>query len=108
MQCAGLIGPAAVTRAHAANEPYDVVFLDWYMPAMTGFDLLRACRQQQRFDRMAIIMLTAESEAENITRALEAGATAYITKPFDPSVIVTKLNEVMAWQAAFPTVDKRG
>lgn len=87
-----------ITAAQAQATPYDVVFLDWNMPRMSGIDVLRACRKDKNLDSMAIIMLTAEAEPDNIVRAIEAGATAYITKPFQPEILISKLQDVIAWR----------
>lgn len=92
-----------ITTAATNNRPYDVVFLDWHMPRVDGFDVLSACRENHQFDRMAIVMVTAESEPGNIARAIGAGATAYITKPFQTDAIVKKLHDVAAWRQKMET-----
>lgn len=89
-----------VNAAHAAGKPYDILLLDWSMPKMNGYDLLRTLRGDRRFDKTAIVMLTAESEDKNIIKALEAGATAFITKPFQPDALIKKLHDVAQWRSA--------
>lgn len=91
-----------IMSARAQGAPYDVVFLDWNMPRMSGIDVLRACRKDTSLDGMAIIMLTAEAEPDNIVRAIEAGATAYITKPFQTELLISKLQDVIAWRDKQP------
>ena len=95
-----------IKTASAQNAPYDVVFLDWNMPRMSGFDVLSSCRNDRQLDRMAIVMLTAESETDSITRAMGAGATAYITKPFQPETIVKKLEDIAVWQKKMSSTGK--
>lgn len=94
-------GVTALAHINAALEqgtPFDVVFLDWSMPNHNGYEMLQICRKDSRLNKMAIIMLTSESEDGNITMALDAGANAYITKPFRPEHITQKLDEVEAWR----------
>ena len=67
------------------------------MPEMNGFDMLAQCRSNTKLDDMAIIMLTAESDEANIIRALSAGATAYIIKPFKEEVILKRLENILSW-----------
>ena len=96
--CDGNEALELIAAASAVHAPYDVMFLDWNMPNMNGFDVLTHCRADRTLDQMAIVMLTAESEAANIVQALKAGATAYITKPFQPETLVKQLEEVVTWR----------
>ncbi len=93
----GVNGLQKIKDAHDQGVPYQVVLLDWSMPNMTGYEVLRVCRGDKRFDNTAIVMLSAESEDLNIVSALEAGATAYITKPFKPEILLKKLEDVAVW-----------
>ena len=87
-----------IQAARARDAGYDVVFLDWNMPRKNGLEVLKACRLDKSYAHMAIVMLTAEAEPDNIVRAIEAGATAYITKPFQANSLVEKLQDVIAWR----------
>jgi two-component system chemotaxis response regulator CheY len=69
-----------------------LMLLDWNMPEMNGYDLLRQVRSQRSFDSMRILMVTSESEATQVTRALTAGANEYLMKPFGKEVLIAKLN----------------
>ena len=60
-----------IRAAYDAGAPYSIVCLDWNMPKLTGLEVMRLCRQDRRFDNMAIVMVTAESEENNIMRAIE-------------------------------------
>ena len=86
-----------VKHALNLNNPYNAIFLDWNMPKMSGFEMLLECRKDERLKNTAIIMLTAESEEENIIKALSAGATAYIVKPFKEDVVLRRLDNVVNW-----------
>ena len=76
----------------------DVILLDWNMPGMSGYDLLRRCRQDRSLDDVAIIMLTAENQKRSMLEAIKAGATSYITKPIAHEELFTKLSQAVAWK----------
>jgi two-component system chemotaxis response regulator CheY len=73
------------------SSPFDLVFLDWNMPEMDGFSLLQKCRADVRFKNLPIVMVTAESERQYVLKALSAGATDYITKPFSNETLRQKI-----------------
>ncbi|TVQ83605.1 MAG: response regulator [Micavibrio sp.] len=84
-------------RALRSKNPYHVIMLDWHMPQMEGITLLEKCRSDKRYDRTAIMMLTAEREQKNIVRALEAGATSYLVKPVSKAAMASHLAKIAAW-----------
>lgn len=69
----------------------DFALLDWNMPEMDGYELLLWIRSKTKFDSMHIMMVTTETEAGQITEALEHGADEYVMKPFTREVILGKL-----------------
>jgi two-component system chemotaxis response regulator CheY len=76
-------------RGHADIE---LVLLDWNMPEMNGLDFVRLVRAQHSYDAVRIVMVTTETESEQLSRALNAGANEYVMKPFTREVLVAKLN----------------
>ena len=74
-----------------AEGVVDVVLLDWNMPRMDGYELLRVLRGDARYSALKIMMVTTESEMAQIARALDAGADEYIMKPFNDEIIHSKL-----------------
>ena len=68
------------------------MLVDWNMPVMDGLEFVRAVRAQPALSAMRILMVTSESEASQVTRALEAGANEYLMKPFNKDILVAKLN----------------
>lgn len=86
-----------IGEAQMKGEPYHMVFLDWHMPDLEGIEVLKQARQNKQYDRMAIIMLTAEQEQKNILLAIQAGVTAYMVKPPTQEVIAEKLDGVLDW-----------
>jgi two-component system, chemotaxis family, chemotaxis protein CheY len=73
-----------------ASGPFDLALLDWNMPGMTGLEMLREMRAEG-FTSVKVLMVTTESENDNILRALEAGADEYLMKPFEAEALSDKL-----------------
>lgn len=86
-----------VQKALDVNQPYDIVFLDWNMPTISGLEVLSYFRAKPEYSNTAFVMLTAESEQQNIMKAIKAGATSYIIKPVSPSDLGKKLFEIYEW-----------
>jgi len=64
-----------------------LLITDWKMPQMDGLELCRKARQLKRESYLHIIMLTAKGDREDLLRGMEAGADAFLTKPFDPAAL---------------------
>ncbi len=67
-----------------SDEQIDLVLLDLMMPKLSGLDVLRRIREQDRFKSLPCIILTAGGDAKHERDALELGATQFLTKPFSP------------------------
>lgn len=65
------------------NGDYDFVITDWNMPGMSGIDLLRAIRADEKLQRLPVMMVTAEAQREQIIDAASAGVNGYLIKPFN-------------------------
>ena len=72
----------------------DFVVSDWNMPVMTGIDLLRAIRADERLKSIPVLMVTAEAKQDNIMAAVQAGVSNYIVKPFNAQTLQEKLNKL--------------
>ena len=73
------------------NSDVELVLVDWNMPEMNGLDFIRAVRAQRGYDGLRIMMVTTETESDQVVRALSAGANEYLMKPFTKEVLVAKL-----------------
>lgn len=76
-------------------KSYGLVLSDWNMQPMTGFDLLKAVRAEERTKTLPFVMVTAEAKTENVVAARQAGVNNYIIKPFTLAVLKQKLSSVL-------------
>lgn len=83
-------GQEALTKLDEVGS-VDLAMVDWNMPEMTGIEFVRAVRAESAYDEMKMMMVTTESEVEQVAAALEAGANEYAMKPFTKEVIQEKL-----------------
>jgi two-component system chemotaxis response regulator CheY len=74
---------------------YGLVLSDWNMEPITGLDLVKAVRRDQRLNNTPFIMVTAETKPENVIAAKLAGVDAYIVKPFTAATLKRKLTSVL-------------
>ena len=77
------------------NGDFKLVISDWNMEPMTGIQLLREVRDDQKLQKIPFIMVTAESKTENVVIAKEAGVSNYIVKPFNAATLKSKLAGVL-------------
>lgn len=70
---------------------YHVILCDWEMPNMSGLELLEWMRNDERYQKIPFMMITSRSEKSHIVKAVEAGVSDYIGKPFSNEQLGTKL-----------------
>jgi two-component system, chemotaxis family, chemotaxis protein CheY len=85
-------GVQALERLGEAVSPFDLALVDWNMPEMNGLEFVRAVRGRGGHEHLTVVMVTTETEATQVVRALAAGANEYIMKPFSRDVLVDKLS----------------
>lgn len=83
-------GVQALVEVHRV-EGLSLVLVDWNMPEMDGCEFLQRIRRDPAFHDLPIMMVTTESEMEQVVIALEAGANEYLMKPFDKQGLLEKL-----------------
>jgi two-component system chemotaxis response regulator CheY len=81
--------------AKAKAGAFDMIVTDLNMPNMNGLSMIEALRSSPAHTGIPIIFLTTESDADMKTRAKAAGATGWITKPFDPQQLVKIAKKVL-------------
>ncbi|HSU29361.1 MAG TPA: response regulator [Chitinophagaceae bacterium] len=77
------------------QENPQLVFLDVMMPKMNGMEVCRRVKKELQLDDVFIILLTAKGQELDRQKGQEVGANLYMTKPFDPEVLLTKAKEVL-------------
>ena len=73
-----------------------LVLLDWNMPEVTGIEVVEQLRSQKAFNTVRLVMVTTETEIEQMARALETGADEYVMKPFTRDAVEDKLRLIGA------------
>lgn len=86
-------GSAALAKMRC--KQYGLVISDWNMEPMTGFELLKEVRADDRLKETPFIMVTAESKTENVVAAKKAGVNNYIVKPFNAATLKGKMASVL-------------
>lgn len=76
------------------QKDYGLVISDWNMEPMTGYELLREVRADDRLSRTPFIMVTARSKTDNVIAAKKAGVNNYIVKPFNAATLKAKIDTI--------------
>lgn len=83
-------GQEGLDRLRQFGQP-DIVLVDWNMPVMSGYEFVRAVRADPALSGLRLMMVTTETELEQVTAALNAGIDEYVMKPFTREAIKEKL-----------------
>jgi len=78
-------------EAVAFNKP-DLILLDINMPEMSGFEVCKKLKKDPETKDIPVIFLTARTEQEDIVKGLLIGAVDYVTKPFNPKELISRVN----------------
>ena len=87
-------GMEALNIMEAEKTSIKLVLADWNMPELNGLDLLKQLRRNPALSSLVIVMVTSETELDQMAAALEAGANEYVMKPFTKDILMEKLNLV--------------
>ena len=79
-----------------AKEPPDVMVLDVMMPGMSGLEVCATIRDSKEHGGLPIVMLTARDTDEDRRAGMEAGADAYLSKPFSPLELIQVIEQLMS------------
>lgn len=85
----------AAALAKLRSKQYGLVISDWNMEPMTGYELLKEVRADDKLKATPFIMITAESKTENVVAAKKAGVNNYIVKPFNAATLKGKMQTVL-------------
>lgn len=85
-------GQEALQKLRA--DTFGFVVSDWNMPVMTGIDMLRAIRADEKLKTLPVLMVTAEAQQSNLIEAVQAGVSNYIVKPFTAETMQEKIAKI--------------
>ena len=87
-------GREALEIMRREGDSIGLVLLDWNMPETSGIEVVEKLRSQSAFQGVRIVMVTTETEIEQMARALDAGADEYVMKPFTREALEDKLRMI--------------
>lgn len=90
----GKIALQLIQQAADGGTPFQCIVSDWNMPNMTGLELLKACKADPKLKEIPFMLVTAESEKEQIIEAAKSGVSEYVVKPFNAATLKDKLTRV--------------
>ncbi|MDD3050404.1 MAG: response regulator [Candidatus Cloacimonetes bacterium] len=85
----------ALEIIEANYKDISLILLDWNMPGMNGFELLKILKSHEKYSSIPVMMVTTEGERKNVVKAIQSGADNYLTKPFTPEDLSTKIVECL-------------
>jgi len=103
--CAASDGLAAL--AHLGTNSPRLVISDVSMPEMDGYELCRAMRADKRLEKIPVLLLTNLADEEKVLAGLEAGADAFISKPFDAARLLARVGDLLGINALAKNADPR-
>lgn len=88
-------GEAALSIINENYRDIALILLDWNMPGIDGFEVLKTIKSDDRFKNIPVMMVTTESEKLSIIKAIQAGAIHYVVKPFTMEEVTRKMFEAL-------------
>lgn len=73
---------------------FDFLVTDWNMPGMTGIELLKEVRSDDKLSSLPVLMVTAEAKRDQIIEAAQAGVNGYVVKPFTAQALKEKIDKI--------------
>lgn len=81
--------------AKAKSENPELIMCDIMMPKMDGYKVCGLLKNDSRYSKIPIILFTARAQEEDTKLGKEVGADAYVTKPFEPPILLAKIDELL-------------
>ncbi len=78
-------------KALKADSSFDIALIDWNMPVMNGLEFVQEARKDPAYANIKFMMVTTETEMNNVIAALGAGADEYVMKPFSKDILAGKI-----------------
>lgn len=86
-------GQEGLDKAH--SESPDLIILDLMLPKLDGYKVCRMLKFDNKYKSIPIILFTARAQESDMKLAEEVGVDAYITKPFEPQILLAKIKELI-------------
>ncbi len=88
-------GTVSEARQLMASQSMDLAIVDWMLPGGSGLEFVRTLRKDPLYNSLPVVMLTARTEEHDITAGLDAGADDYVTKPFSPRELHSRIKALL-------------
>ncbi|NQU95192.1 MAG: response regulator [Candidatus Omnitrophica bacterium] len=79
----------------AKKEKPDLIILDLMMPKMDGYKVCALLKRDSRYSKIPVLIFTAKAQEEDAKMSEEAGADAYLVKPFEPEALLGKISGLL-------------
>ncbi len=105
------VAPTTASDGHRAleqlrSEPlFDLLILDLMLPDVDGFEILSQLRADSKYNEMPVLILSARADPDTIKRGLDLGADGYLTKPYLPNTLTSRVRAILAQGRRQPTSD---
>ncbi|MBK7632394.1 MAG: response regulator [Ignavibacteriales bacterium] len=80
----------------AADDTLNFVITDWNMPVLSGLELIKAIRSDEKMGKIPVLMVTTRGVKDDIIEALKAKVNNYVVKPFTPAILREKIDQILA------------
>jgi len=84
-------GKEALSIIEKEHDSIKLILLDWNMPEMNGLEFLKIIKKDNLYRNIPVMMVTTEGEKENILKAVQAGVSNYLLKPFTSEELTKKV-----------------
>ncbi len=93
----GAVAVETTSQAKQAltDSAFDLLLVDWMLPGGSGIEFIRSIRAKNEYKALPVIMLTAKSDESAVTQGLDVGADDYMTKPFSPRELMSRINALL-------------
>jgi two-component system, chemotaxis family, chemotaxis protein CheY len=79
----------------AADDTLNFVITDWNMPVLSGLELIKAIRSDEKMGKIPVLMVTTRGVKDDIIEALKAKVNNYVVKPFTPAILREKIDQII-------------
>ena len=80
----------------ASDDTINFVITDWNMPVLSGLELTKAIRSDEKMGNVPVLMVTTRGVKDDIIEALKAKVNNYVVKPFTPAILREKIDQILA------------